>query len=90
MWKPILVKLVFFVLGVVVGGGVVFGIVKLTGKSSNNGNRASDTQGTRANSTLKYLIAVSIAGLTNNMLTFPNAFTTGRTSAIIFFTSYAL
>lgn len=90
MWKPILVKLVFFVLGVVVGGGVVFGIVKLTGKSSSDGNGASNTPGTRANSTLKYLIAVSIAGLSNSMITFPNAFTTGRIMAITFYLIYTV
>lgn len=59
MCKPILVKLVFFVVGVVVGGGVVYGIIKFTGKSSSDGNGTSNTPGTRANSTLKYLIAVS-------------------------------
>lgn len=61
MWKPAVVKFAFFILGVLVGGAVLFGIIELTKNSSSNRNSTFNSPGTRDNATLKYVIAVSIS-----------------------------
>lgn len=58
--NPTVVKICFFVVGLVLGGAVVFGITRLTDKSSSSaGGSDSSINGTRSADSLQFVIVVS-------------------------------
>lgn len=58
--NPTVVKVCFFVAGLVLGGAVVFGITRLTDQSSSSANGSdSSTNGTRSADSLQFVIVVS-------------------------------
>lgn len=56
--NQIINKIVFFFLGAVIGGGLIFGVTQLTEKND-SGSSNQNTTGTRANESLRFVSVVS-------------------------------
>lgn len=64
--NSMLVKTLLVVIGFVLGGAVVFGVMKLTEGTSGDDDSGSTVNGTRVADTLQHIVVVSASNVCSN------------------------